>query len=131
MDELALDRYMFAQSISSGGVATYRESANLLFIHWPQPLQITHVPTSISSTGLTSIPIPAVGAQVPSIDATGNAGNIIVRDVGIEVGTNSRALFFDLTNNKLVAVEQGAPLSAYNPNASWILICCVSLKIDL
>jgi hypothetical protein len=117
---------MFAQTISSGGVATYRESANCLFIHWSQPLQITHVPTSISSTGLISIPIPAVGAQVPNIDATGNAGNIIVRDVGIEVGTNFRAVFFDLTNNRLVAVEQGAPISAYNPNASWILICCVS-----
>jgi hypothetical protein len=126
VDELALDRYMFAQSISSGGVATYRESANFLFIHWSQPIQITHVPTSISSTGLISIPIPAVGAQVPNIDATGNAGNIIVRDVGIEVGTNFRAVFFDLTNNRLVAVEQGAPISAYNPKASWILICCVS-----
>ena len=49
-----------------------------------------------------------------------------MRDIGIEVGTNFRAVFFDLTNNRLVAVEQGAPISAYNPNASWILICCVS-----
>ena len=64
VDALAVDRYMFGQTISSGGVTTYRESANLLFIHWSQPLQITHVPTSISSTGLISIPIPAVGAQV-------------------------------------------------------------------
>ena len=70
--------------------------------------------------------LPAVGAQVPNLDATGNAGDIVVRDIGIEVVTNSRALFFDLTNNRLVAVERGAPKSAYNPNSSWILICCVS-----
>ena len=30
VDDLALDRYMFGQTISAGGVATYRESANLL-----------------------------------------------------------------------------------------------------
>ena len=112
VDDLALDRYMFAQTISSGGVATYRESANFRFTHWSQPLQISHVPTSIYSTGRIAIPIPTVGAQVVNIYATGNAGNIIGRDIGIEVGTNSRALFFDLTNNRLVAVEQGTPISA-------------------
>ena len=63
VDELALDRYMFAQTISSGGVAKSRESTKIHFIHWSQPLRRTHVPAAVSSTGAFAISMPAVGAQ--------------------------------------------------------------------
>ena len=66
------------------------------------------------------------------INRDGTIGSSEVLDLGIEMATNEKALFFMLPNDinsdstpdsGLVLVDNGAPLASYNPNPLWVLIC--------
>ena len=96
---------------------------------------ISHIPLSIRKTGSISIEMPTVGTRIRVINRDGTIGSSEVRDLGIEMATNEKALFFILPNDinsdstpesGLVLVDNGAPLASYNPNPLWILICSVS-----
>jgi hypothetical protein len=93
---------------------------------------ISHIPLSIRRSGSISIEMPTVGTRIRVINRDGTIGSSEVRDLGIEMATNEKALFFILPNDinsdstpdsGLVLVDNGAPLASYNPNPLWVLIC--------
>ena len=96
---------------------------------------LSHIPLSIRRTGSISIEMPTVGTRIRLISRDGSIGSSEVRDLGIEMATNEKALFFILPNDinsdstpdsGLVLVDNGAPLASYNPNPLWVLIFSVS-----
>jgi hypothetical protein len=76
--------------------------------------------------------MPTVGTRIRVINRDGTIGSSEVRDLGIEMATNEKALFYILPNDinsdstpdsGVVLVDNGAPLASYNPNPLWVLIC--------
>ena len=53
-----------------------------------------------------------------------------MQTVGIELGVGFKAVFFELATSEFIFVENGAPATAYNPNASWVLIVATHLPTD-
>jgi hypothetical protein len=124
-------------TLSGGGLVTHSTINTFAFIRWTErfPIMISHIPLSIRRTGSISIEMPTVGTRIRVINRDGTMGSSEVRDLGIEMATNEKALFFILPNDinsystpdsGLVLVDNGAPLASYNPNPLWILICSVS-----
>ena len=58
---------------------------------------------------LLTIEMPRVDSTIESISSTGSRGTITVRDLGIEVGTANRALYYDTTANTLLLVDLFTP----------------------
>ena len=129
--------YDLAHTLSGGGLVTHSTINTFAFIRWTErfPIMISHIPLSIRRTGSISIEMPTVGTRIRVINRDGTMGSSEVRDLGIEMATNEKALFFILPNDissdstpdsGLLLVDNGAPLASYNPNPLWILICSVS-----
>ena len=114
-------------TLSGGGIATYSRVNQVAFIRWfrEHPIRISHIPFSIRRTGSISVEMPTGGTRIRVINRDGTIGSSEVRDLGIEMATNEKALFFILPNDinsdstpdsGLVLVDNGAPLASYNPN---------------
>jgi hypothetical protein len=87
---------------------------------------VSHVSSNAEANRLIRIGMPTEDTNVVNITVNGNRVFSIVRLLGFEVGTNSKALFFITTSNTFILVDQGAPKSAYSPDSSWILICFIN-----
>ena len=104
----------------------YRNINNFTFVMWFGSIVISHIPTSSVAEGSIEIRMPRFQTNIITINRNGVRGINTVQNVGIELGVNFKALFFDIATSEFISVENGAPVTAYNPNASWVLICCVS-----
>ena len=76
-----------------------------------------------------------MGTRIRVINRDGTMGSSEVRDLGIELATNEKALCFILPNDinsdstpdsGLLLVDNGALLASYSPNPLWELLCSVS-----
>ena len=121
-----LEKYNFLQTINGGTTVMYRNINNFTFVMWFGSIVISHIPTSSVAEGSIEIRMPRFQTNIININRNGVRGINTVQNVGIELGVNFKALFFDLATSEFISVENGAPVTAYNPNASWVLICCVS-----
>ena len=119
--------YDITHTLSGGGLVTHSAINTFAFLRWNElfPVMISHIPLSIRRTGSISIDMPAVGTRIRVINRDGTVGSSEVRDLGIEMATNKKALFFILPDdinsdstpsNGLILVDNGAPIASYNPN---------------
>ena len=125
-EALPVEKYNFLQTINGGTTVLYRNINNFTFVMWFGSIVISHIPTSSIPEGTIEIRMPRAQTNIININRNGVRGTNTVQNVGIELGVNFKALFFDLATSEFISVENGAPVTAYNPNASWVLICCVS-----
>ena len=67
---------------------------------------ISHIPLSIRKTGSISIEMPTVGTRIRVINKDGTMGSSEVRDLGIEMATNEKALFFSFCPMILIPIQR-------------------------
>ena len=88
-------------TFSGGGLVTHSTINTFAFIRWTErfPIMISHIPLSIRRTGSISIEMPTMGTRIRVINRDGTMGSSEVLDLGIEMATNEKALFFILPND--------------------------------
>jgi hypothetical protein len=139
LDNVDLDRfksgvYNIFQSLGGGGNITYTNTGGqFTFVKWTRPIIISHVPGTIQRNGSFSIGMPPPGSEIRYINTQGILGTSTIRDLGIEMGVNNKALFYILPediqsdttpSSGFTLVDSNA--IPFNPNPLWILICWVS-----
>jgi hypothetical protein len=139
LDNVDLDRfksgvYNIFQSLGGGGNITYTNTGGqFTFVKWTRPIIISHAPGTIQRNGSFSIGMPPPGSEIRYINTQGIVGTSTIRDLGIEMGVNNKALFYVLPediqsdttpSSGFTLVDSNA--IPFNPNPLWILICCVS-----
>jgi hypothetical protein len=106
--------YSSLQTISGGGAVSYRNTGRFIWVSWDRSIVISHIPTNTQDKNLITIEMPKVDSTIESIGSNGIRGTITVRDLGIEVGTTNRALYYNTTANRLLLVDLFTPRRAFN-----------------
>ena len=100
----------------------YGNINNFTFVLWFGSVLISHIPTSSVAEGGVETRMPRFQTNIINVNRNGVRGINTVQNVGIELGVNFKSQSFDLATSEFISVENGAPVTAYNPNASWDLL---------
>ena len=74
--------------------------------------------------------MPKVDSTIENIGSNGIRSNVTVRDIGIEVGTTKRALYYNATASSLLLVDLFTPRKAFNMGNEFVLVCFVCTTDD-
>ena len=118
--------YSSLQTISGGGVVSYRNTQRFIWVSWDRSIVISHIPSNTQDKNLITIEMPKVDSTIENIGSNGIRSTVTVRDLGIEVGTTNRALYYNTTVNRLLLVDLFTPRRAFNMGTEFILICFVN-----
>ena len=104
-EALTLEKYSYLQTINGGTTVMYRNINNFTFILWLASIVNSHRPTSSVAGGSIEIRMPRIQTNIIHIYRSGVRGINTVQNVGIELGVNFKALFFDLATSEFISVE--------------------------
>jgi hypothetical protein len=82
----------------AGNIASYRNTGRFSWVSWDRSIVISHIPSNDQNKTNIMIDAPTINSTIENIAVNGNRSNVIVRDLGIEMGTANRALYYNTTN---------------------------------